>query len=765
VKFLCDRCKTRYSIGDDRVRGKILKIRCKTCENVITVREGMPLDGDAAPGDAAEPVRKPGTAATEAVDARAVAGRAANEPVTSRAAGRAANEPAAPGAAGRGGARDPLAGLTARRSTEVETVRGLSRGTARSGATPPPGEVHAAHAAVASAVASPAPAALEEEWYVSIDGEQAGPFSLAAAQRWVTQQPVDAELHCWSEGFDDWLPVDKVSHFRGLRKRPLAPSTPPPLPRATAAAPRPAPAEDEPKPLFAATMASLERDAPVMPTGLGLPPPAAAPAPSTPPRGTPLAARSERAIRSSNGAQGPATTPLGKRPDAKAEVKAAATPEGKPEARPEARIEARAEAPRGPAEARPARDRIEVRAEAPRAPAEARPARDRIEVRAEAPRAPAEARPAGKLGARDAPAPTSSSRPFADPFDPGQAGDDLAGNSDGKTVLEALPFDDAPVEPRLAPGASGESAADRGGTAPAAPAHAAPPRGDFGSDFGSDDDLDIGEVSRVVNMADVARGARAQDRPAVQRAPTAPAAATRSTGVESSLRPSARLAAPAASPAAVDGEPGVGSAPVVRAQRRGLIALLMVVIVLVLGVVGAVLFVTRSEDTPTTSLGTVQDIDTSRPDDPVGHHPVGSAGSAGSAAAPGPAVAPTAPPVTTRPRPRPTPGPGTGQIAEAPPAGNPLGGDEIEDVARKHQEMTQRCYMRSQRGADAILVGDVKKIAVTLTIDRDGNVSELQLSDHAADALGKCLTGAIRSWKFRPSAGGMFRFSLNFVNG
>ena len=42
MKFLCDRCKTRYSIGDDRVRGKILKIRCKNCANVITVREGMP---------------------------------------------------------------------------------------------------------------------------------------------------------------------------------------------------------------------------------------------------------------------------------------------------------------------------------------------------------------------------------------------------------------------------------------------------------------------------------------------------------------------------------------------------------------------------------------------------------------------------------------------------------------------------------------------------------------------------------------------------
>ena len=44
MKCLCDRCKTRYSIGDDRVRGKILKIRCKNCANVITVREGMTAD-------------------------------------------------------------------------------------------------------------------------------------------------------------------------------------------------------------------------------------------------------------------------------------------------------------------------------------------------------------------------------------------------------------------------------------------------------------------------------------------------------------------------------------------------------------------------------------------------------------------------------------------------------------------------------------------------------------------------------------------------
>lgn len=49
MKFQCDRCKTRYSIADERVRGKVLKIRCKNCAGVITVREsGASSEGGAS---------------------------------------------------------------------------------------------------------------------------------------------------------------------------------------------------------------------------------------------------------------------------------------------------------------------------------------------------------------------------------------------------------------------------------------------------------------------------------------------------------------------------------------------------------------------------------------------------------------------------------------------------------------------------------------------------------------------------------------------
>lgn len=49
MKFSCDRCQTRYSIGDDKVRGKVLKIRCKTCGNIVVVRELLPtVQGEAS---------------------------------------------------------------------------------------------------------------------------------------------------------------------------------------------------------------------------------------------------------------------------------------------------------------------------------------------------------------------------------------------------------------------------------------------------------------------------------------------------------------------------------------------------------------------------------------------------------------------------------------------------------------------------------------------------------------------------------------------
>lgn len=43
MKLVCDSCGTKYSIGDDKVAGKVFKIRCKKCSQVIVVRGSAPV--------------------------------------------------------------------------------------------------------------------------------------------------------------------------------------------------------------------------------------------------------------------------------------------------------------------------------------------------------------------------------------------------------------------------------------------------------------------------------------------------------------------------------------------------------------------------------------------------------------------------------------------------------------------------------------------------------------------------------------------------
>ncbi len=39
MKFVCEKCDTKYTIADSRLRNKVLKIRCKSCGNIIEVRD------------------------------------------------------------------------------------------------------------------------------------------------------------------------------------------------------------------------------------------------------------------------------------------------------------------------------------------------------------------------------------------------------------------------------------------------------------------------------------------------------------------------------------------------------------------------------------------------------------------------------------------------------------------------------------------------------------------------------------------------------
>jgi predicted Zn finger-like uncharacterized protein len=622
VKFLCDRCKTRYSIGDDRVRGKILKIRCKNCANVITVREGL-------------------------------------------------GEPDEVGARGRGTTGSPPIASSA--------------------------PANALGAAFAQQMTTKPPAALEEEWYVSIDGEQSGPFTLADAQRWITAKPHDADLHCWSEGFDDWLPVDKISHFRGLRKRPQAPSAPPPMPRSApgparaargpvvAAAPvqEPQLEEDEPKPLFAATMAALER-------------------------GVAEKSASQRA----NGSGSVSALPS-----------AAATAPAIPKAMPSA-VQAKSgsgsvpslqKSGTGPTPAMPS-----IAKQSGTGPTPAMPS-----LAAKAGTASTKMSGSGPHGAaRTTPGMSAGAKALAEAFDlnPG----------DSATAVEAQPF------------------ADELGTAPSpapSPVEAAP--------IPSDDDMEIGEVSRVVKLADLAKMSSPK-KPAVKTGRTTnsvPKIPIGELGLSSTPAGGmGALAAPMAM-APIPSESIVAAAPAA-VHRRGMMILLGAAgLLLAGGIVAVVLLVQNNDETST--LNHAQQYDTNRPDEmprprnameavqqqaalatPTVHQPVRHTQQ-----------------ITKQVEVPETPG----DLTKA-----KIKPEEIEDIANKNAEGTKRCYLRAQKGALGIDIQDLKRIDVLFNVDPMGSVTSVSLSDHTGDQFGQCLIGRIKSWKFRASPGGQFKLPLVF---
>ncbi|MGO9709894.1 MAG: zinc-ribbon domain-containing protein, partial [Polyangiaceae bacterium] len=41
MKFLCDQCKAKYQISDDKVAGKTVRMKCRKCGHLIEVRAAV----------------------------------------------------------------------------------------------------------------------------------------------------------------------------------------------------------------------------------------------------------------------------------------------------------------------------------------------------------------------------------------------------------------------------------------------------------------------------------------------------------------------------------------------------------------------------------------------------------------------------------------------------------------------------------------------------------------------------------------------------
>ncbi len=231
MKFVCERCQTKYSIADEKVRGKILKVRCKSCANIITVRE----EGARKPSAPALPVGGPPSAA------------AAGGHHATIVAPRLPTPPPAPPVERRAAPRPPV---------------------------PPPDDTVV--------------------WYMALDGNRTGPYSRKQLIDHIAPLARDADVHVWNERLGAWKPptdIPALANELHARRRPPVPV--PPMPPLPAAPPVPPPFPGAPRrpsgtsfPVAAAPVAAAAAPArassthPVVappPGGLGakLPPPVA----------------------------------------------------------------------------------------------------------------------------------------------------------------------------------------------------------------------------------------------------------------------------------------------------------------------------------------------------------------------------------------------------------------------------------------------------------------------------------------------------------
>ena len=171
MKFVCDRCQTKYSIADEKVRGKVLKVRCKTCANIITVREAG--------------ARRPGC--PRCAGARPFARRR-------QAPGIPMETP------GVDSERTQLAQSPFARAAALP-------GPARAGRATAPCDADRPLAAAAPTTASP--------WYMALDGNRTGPFSRKQAVDRLAPLPKDADVHVWNEKLDSWKPPPTSPRLAG----------------------------------------------------------------------------------------------------------------------------------------------------------------------------------------------------------------------------------------------------------------------------------------------------------------------------------------------------------------------------------------------------------------------------------------------------------------------------------------------------------------------------------------------------------------------
>lgn len=222
MKFLCDACKTKYQIDDDKVAGKTVRMKCRKCEHLIEIRSPSASGAPSAPPSRRSPTVPPPPASSvpkaplrAPVKPPGPARRPApTRPLLAQSTGqfRAQNNPATPaprpGVAPLQG-RAPLAPRPLARPSQLTPVPDDEPITTTS-------NLSDALATSAAALDSLGETAAPAQWFVAIDGAPAGPLSIEDVRQRIAIGKVNGESLAWREGLGDWKKAAEIPELASL---------------------------------------------------------------------------------------------------------------------------------------------------------------------------------------------------------------------------------------------------------------------------------------------------------------------------------------------------------------------------------------------------------------------------------------------------------------------------------------------------------------------------------------------------------------------
>jgi len=265
VKFLCEKCKAKYQIADEKVVGRTVRMKCRKCGHLIEVRAEV-TESSVATKLPKAPESPP--AANDQKPAEATPAAESNTP-TAFLKKAARPDPAA--------LRPVLSAQGPKPIAPIGSLAGAFRSAVEREEEPSALDMADLRAA--------------DEWYVAINGVPVGPILVAEVRRKAALGSVTEDSLVWQEGLDEWRPVRAFPELAATVREAshagrgsLVP--PPPPPRPPASAPHPMGAPPHPPASAPHPMGASPHPPESSPRPMGAPPhaPASSPRPIATPQ-------------------------------------------------------------------------------------------------------------------------------------------------------------------------------------------------------------------------------------------------------------------------------------------------------------------------------------------------------------------------------------------------------------------------------------------------------------------------------------------------